>query len=37
MGADCNCLTHVRNKWWAFVNVVMNNWIPQNARNFLTS
>jgi hypothetical protein len=36
-GMDCTGLNQVRNKWWKFVNVVMNNLIPQNARNFLTS
>ena len=30
-------LAEVRNKWQAFVNMVMNFCFPQNARNFLTS
>ena len=30
-------LTQDRVKWQAVVNVVMNLWVPLNARNFLTS
>jgi len=33
----CVHLPGNRNRWMAFVNTVMNNPIPQNARNFLTS
>jgi hypothetical protein len=30
-------LAQDRGRWQAFVNTIMNLWVPQNAGNFLTS
>jgi len=30
-------LAEARDRWWALVNSVMNLWVPENSRNFLTS
>jgi hypothetical protein len=30
-------LTSERNQWWAFVNMIMNLWVPLIARKFLSS
>jgi len=36
-GIDWIDLAQDRDRWWAFVNTVMNLQVPQNAGNFLTS
>ena len=30
-------LAQDRDRWWALVSAVMNLWVPENSRNFLTS
>ena len=35
-GMDWIDLAQDRGRWWAFVNSVMNVWVPHNAGNFLT-
>jgi hypothetical protein len=35
-GMDWNDLAQERDRWQAFVYVVMNLWVPYNAGNFLT-
>jgi hypothetical protein len=36
-GRNCIELAEERDRWRALMNAVMNLWIPQYARNFLTS
>jgi hypothetical protein len=36
-GMDWSDFSQDRNRWWAFVNAVMNVQVPWNAGNFLTS
>jgi hypothetical protein len=36
-GMNNSDLVQDRDRWWALVNLVMNVWVAQNARNFLTS
>jgi hypothetical protein len=33
-GANCIQLSQDRVQWWAFVNTVMNLWVPQRKHNF---
>jgi hypothetical protein len=36
-GMECTYLAQNRDKEQAVVNMVMKLWVPQNARNFVTS
>jgi hypothetical protein len=36
-GVDCMHLAQDSDQWLALVNTVMNLWVPQKVRNFLTS